>query len=68
VPAELAVHRLALSADGRALVYSYETQGERHGITRLLEDLFRLGIRLRDIDSTQSSLEDIFVDLVRKDP
>ena len=49
------------------LIYTYEAQGERHGITRLLENLFRLGIRLKDINTTQSSLEDIFVDLVRKD-
>jgi ABC-2 type transport system ATP-binding protein len=68
VPPELAAYHLALSADGRELIYTYETPGERHGITRLLEDLFRLNIRLRDINTTQRSLEDIFVDLVRKDP
>ena len=49
------------------LIYTYEAQGERHGITRLFERLFRLNIRLKDINTTQSSLEDIFVDLVRKD-
>src|SRR6187431_2217647 len=67
VPPELASYNLALADDGHTLMYTYEAQGERHGITRLLENLFRLGIRLKDINTTQSSLEDIFVDLVRKD-
>jgi ABC-2 type transport system ATP-binding protein len=66
VPDELAAHRLALAADGNALTYSYDTQGERTGITALLGDLNRAGIRFRDIETTQSSLEDIFVDLVRQ--
>jgi ABC-2 type transport system ATP-binding protein len=68
LPPQLAPYRLALAEDGRKLIYSYEAQGERRGITRLLEELFRLNIRVRDIDTTQSSLEDIFVDLVRKEP
>src|SRR5215203_1691264 len=67
VPPELASYNLALADDGHTLMYTYEAQGERHGITRLLENLFGLGIRLKDINTTQSSLEDIFVDLVRKD-
>jgi ABC-2 type transport system ATP-binding protein len=66
VPAELASHRLALAADGRELVYTYDAQGERTGITALLADLRRAGIRFRDLSTTQSSLEDIFVDLVRQ--
>ncbi|HEY7549815.1 MAG TPA: ABC transporter ATP-binding protein [Hyphomicrobiaceae bacterium] len=66
VPAELAAHRLALAADGRELVYTYDTQGERTGITALLADLRHAGIRFRDLNTTQSSLEDIFVDLVRQ--
>jgi ABC-2 type transport system ATP-binding protein len=65
VPADLARHNLTLSADKGALVYSYDTQGERTGITALLDDLNRLGIRFKDIDTMQTSLEDIFVDLVR---
>jgi ABC-2 type transport system ATP-binding protein len=65
VPAELAAYRLTLAPDGGALLYVYEAQGERRGITRLFEDLLRLNIRVRDIDTAQSSLEDIFVDLVR---
>ena len=48
------------------LIYTYDTQGERTGITALLKDLNRAGIRFRDLSTTQSSLEDIFVDLVRQ--
>jgi ABC-2 type transport system ATP-binding protein len=66
VPAELASHSLALAADGRELVYTYDAQVERTGITALLADLRRAGIRFRDLSTTQSSLEDIFVDLVRQ--
>jgi ABC-2 type transport system ATP-binding protein len=67
VPPELAAYRLALVDDGHALTYGYEAHGEQRGVTRLLEELLRLNIRLKDIDTTQTSLEDIFVDLVRKD-
>jgi ABC-2 type transport system ATP-binding protein len=66
VPAELAAHHLTLTEGGKDLIYSYDTQGERTGITALLGDLNRAGIRFRDLETTQSSLEDIFVDLVRK--
>ena len=65
VPPELAAHRLVLNDDGSELIYSYDTQGARTGITALLQDLNRAGIRFRDLHTTQSSLEDIFVDLVR---
>ena len=68
IPPALAPHRLTLAADGAELVYSYDTQGERTGITALLADLRREGIRFRDLQTTQSSLEDIFVDLVRRRP
>jgi ABC-2 type transport system ATP-binding protein len=66
VPDELAAHRLALSHGGKELVYTYDTQGERTGITALLKDLSQAGIGFRDLHTTQSSLEDIFVDLVRQ--
>ena len=66
VPPGLAAHRLELKADGSELIYSYDTQGERTGITSLLQDLNRAGIGFRDLHTTQSSLEDIFVDLVRQ--
>jgi ABC-2 type transport system ATP-binding protein len=49
------------------LVYNYDTRGERTGITALLQDLSRTGIRFKDIETTQSSLEDIFVNLVGQD-
>jgi ABC-2 type transport system ATP-binding protein len=67
IPPELASYNLALTDDGHALVYTYEAQGEHRGVTRLVEGLLRQNIRLKDINTTQSSLEDIFVDLVRKD-
>jgi len=66
VPDALAAHRLVLAADGSELIYTYDTQGERTGITALLRDLNQAGIRFRDLHTTQSSLEDIFVDLVRQ--
>jgi ABC-2 type transport system ATP-binding protein len=68
VPVGLESYDLELSADGHALIYTYEAQGDRRGVTRLIEDLLRQGIRLKDINTTQSSLEDIFVDLVRSEP
>ena len=68
IPPALAAHHLALAADGAELIYSYDTQGERTGITDLLDDLNRAGIAFRDLHTTQSSLEDIFVSLVRREP
>jgi len=65
IPAALEAHHLALANGGSELVYTYDTQGPRTGITGLLTDLGRAGIRFKDLDTTQSSLEDIFVDLVR---
>ncbi|MBC8019637.1 MAG: ABC transporter ATP-binding protein [Methyloceanibacter sp.] len=67
IPAELEGHHLALANGGSELVYTYDTQGPRTGITGLLTDLSQAGIRFKDLDTTQSSLEDIFVDLVRRD-
>jgi ABC-2 type transport system ATP-binding protein len=66
IPAELASHRLTLGDQGSELIYTYDTQGERTGITGLLDDLAKAGIGFRDLHTTQSSLEDIFVDLVRR--
>lgn len=65
VPAELAAYNLALAADGEELVYTYDTKAERTGITALLQDLSAAGIRFNDLNTSQSSLEDIFVSLVR---
>jgi ABC-2 type transport system ATP-binding protein len=66
IPAELNGHHLALANGGSELIYTYDTQGPRTGITGLLTDLAAAGIRFKDLDTTQSSLEDIFVDLVRR--
>ena len=66
IPASLAPYNLELAADGHQLIYSYDTKSERTGITSLLSDLRESGIRFSDLDTTQSSLEDIFVSLVRK--
>jgi ABC-2 type transport system ATP-binding protein len=64
VPAQLAPYRLTLAAGGAELTYTYDTQAERTGITALLKDLAEVGILFKDLHTTQSSLEDIFVDLV----
>src|SRR5712691_2395659 len=68
VPAELAAYNLTLAAAGNELIYTYDTQGERTGITALLSDLNKAGIRFKDLSTTQSSLEDIFVGLVSRKP
>jgi ABC-2 type transport system ATP-binding protein len=64
VPEALAPYKLELCDGGRSLIYDYDTKGERTGITSLLGDLRSAGIRLTDLDTSQSSLEDIFVSLV----
>jgi ABC-2 type transport system ATP-binding protein len=66
IPDELVAHHLTLADGGESLHYTYDTQSERTGITALLQDLNKAGIRFKDLDTSQSSLEDIFVDLVRK--
>lgn len=66
IPASLKSHKLELGDDGRQLVYTYDTQGTRTGITMLLNDLSKAKIRFKDINTTQSSLEDIFVNLVKR--
>jgi len=65
IPPALAAYSLELSNQGCELTYNYDTKGERTGITSLLGDLRAAGIRFSDLDTTQSSLEDIFVSLVR---
>jgi ABC-2 type transport system ATP-binding protein len=66
VPSELAGYRLDLAADGSELIYTYDTQTERTGITALLADLTGAGIKFNDLQTKQSSLEEIFVDLVKE--
>src|SRR6201990_2336528 len=65
VPETLAAYGLALADGGRELVYDYDTRSERTGITSLLGDLRNAGIRFADLETTQSSLEEIFVSLVK---
>jgi ABC-2 type transport system ATP-binding protein len=65
VPPALAPYDLTLSPDGDELIYTYDSKGERSEITALLADLDRAGIRFHDLHTTESSLEDIFVGLVR---
>ena len=67
VPPELANYHLELANGGSDLIYTYDTQGDRTSIATLLEDLDKAGISFKDLQTTQSSLEDIFVSLVRKD-
>jgi len=66
LPAELQAHHLELAADGMQLVYTYDTQAERTGITLLLGDLNRAGISFNDLETSESSLEEIFVNLVKR--
>ncbi|WP_091857124.1 MULTISPECIES: ABC transporter ATP-binding protein [Bosea] len=66
VPEALASFDLRLSAAGDEIVYTYDTQAERTGITTLLQGLAEAGIRFRDLSTSQSSLEDIFVSLVKE--
>src|SRR6202451_862369 len=68
IPAGLETFHLTLGSDGKELVYTYDTKGERTGITALLDALQAAGIRFRDLHTTQSSLEDIFVGLLRHQP
>ena len=68
LPPQLAGYHLELAADGNELVYTFDAQGERTGIAGLLRSLGDLGIGFRDLKTSQSSLEDIFVSLVRERP
>jgi ABC-2 type transport system ATP-binding protein len=65
IPPALAAYDLKLSEEGCELTYDYDTRSERTGITSLLGDLRNAGIRFSDLDTVKSSLEDIFVSLVR---
>lgn len=67
IPSALSNYDLGLSDGGDGLVYSYDTRKERTGITQLLTDVAAAGLVLRDVATRQSSLEDIFVTLVKED-
>ena len=66
IPAELARYPLELSDEGRVLVFTFDTQSEHTGIAELLKDLAQHGIDFKDLQSSQSSLEEIFVSLVKE--
>ena len=66
VPEGLSEFRVALSDDGTQLIYEYDTQAERTGIARLMTALGEQGIVLKDLQTNQSSLEDIFVNLLKE--
>ena len=67
VPAQLASYHLELSDDGNDLTYTYDTKQSSTGITALLGELRSADIHFSDLETSQSSLEDIFVDLVHED-
>jgi ABC-2 type transport system ATP-binding protein len=67
VPAALDAYKLSLGNGGKELIYTYDTKGERTGITALLDDLHVAGIRFKDLHTTETSLEEIFVGLVGQD-
>lgn len=66
LPAELKNYQLERADDGSSLSYTYDASQDRTGVTSLLGDLSKLGIRIRDVQTSQSSLEEIFVDLVKE--
>lgn len=68
IPDALASYNLDIVGDGSALVYVYDTKGERTGITTLLNDLQAAGLRMVDMETQQNSLEEIFVGLVKETP
>jgi len=67
IPPSLGTHNLTLSADGRVMIYTYDTNAQRTGITTLLNDVAAAGLVLADVQTRQSSLEEIFVGLIRED-
>lgn len=66
VPEGLSEFRVVLSGDGTQLIYEYDTQAERTGIARFMTALGEQGIVLKDLQTNQSSLEDIFVNLLKE--
>ena len=64
IPAELGDWHLVLEDEGHKLRYSFDAQAERTGIPSLLRKLADMGVGFKDLDTSKSSLEDIFVGLV----
>jgi len=67
LPGALTDYNLELNGKGDEIVYTYDTQGERTGITALLKDLSAAGIGFKDLSTHQDTLEQIFVELVKED-
>ncbi len=67
LPESLNSHALELANDGNELIFTYDTQGKSTGITALLQDMHNAGLSMKDLNTTQSSLQDIFVNLVQAD-
>ncbi|CDX59994.1 putative ABC transporter (ATP binding protein) [Mesorhizobium plurifarium] len=68
VPDGLSRYALELSADGNQLTYIYDNQSDRPGVASLIRDLEAAGVQFRDLDTKNSSLEEIFVNLLRQEP
>jgi ABC-2 type transport system ATP-binding protein len=66
IPPKLKAHNLQLTQEGKALVFNYDTHAAQTGIATLMDDLKSTKLAFSDLATTQSSLEDIFVDLVKK--
>jgi ABC-2 type transport system ATP-binding protein len=65
IPVQLSGRQLELAADGHALIYTFDTHSDATGIAGLLRQLNELGIDFKDLQTSESSLEDIFVNLVK---
>jgi len=68
VPDGLSRYALELSGDGNQLTYTYDNQSDRPGVASLIRDLEAAGVQFRDLDTKNSSLEEIFVNLLRQEP
>jgi ABC-2 type transport system ATP-binding protein len=66
IPSKLKIHNLQLTQEGKVLVFNYDTHADKTGIATLMDDLKSAKLAFSDLATTQSSLEDIFVDLVKK--
>ncbi|MFT5113026.1 MAG: ABC-2 type transport system ATP-binding protein [Parasphingorhabdus sp.] len=66
IPESLKTYTLEISADGHRLTYTYDIKSEQTGITSLLQDIRNAGLQLKDVHTRQSSLEDIFVNLLKR--
>ncbi|WFP76958.1 ABC transporter ATP-binding protein [Mesorhizobium sp. WSM4906] len=68
IPVGLSRYALELSADGNEITYTYDNQSDRPGVASLIRDFEAAGLQFRDLDTKNSSLEEIFVNLLRQEP